>query len=68
MVKKVKSRSKPLVGIIMGSASDWDTMRHAAASLDALKVSYEKKIVSAHRTPELLYKYAREAAGRGGIY
>ena len=65
MVKKAKSRAKPLVGIIMGSASDWDTMQHAAVSLDALKVPYEKKIVSAHRTPELLYKYAREASKRG---
>jgi len=65
MVKKVKSRAKPLVGIIMGSESDWDTMQHAAVSLDALKVPYEKKIVSAHRTPELLYKYAREASARG---
>ncbi len=65
MAKIAKSRSKPLVGIIMGSSSDWDTMRHAAVSLDALKVSYEKKIVSAHRTPELLYKYAREASERG---
>jgi len=49
----------------MGSESDWDTMQHAAVSLDALKVPYEKKIVSAHRTPELLYKYAREASARG---
>ena len=49
----------------MGSTSDWDTMRHAAANLDTLKVPYEKKIVSAHRTPELLYKYADEASERG---
>lgn len=65
MAKKTISRSKPLVGLVMGSASDWDTMRHAAENLDVLKVPYEKKIVSAHRTPELLYKYAREASDRG---
>lgn len=53
------------VGIIMGSQSDWETMRHAAEALDALGVSYETKIVSAHRTPERLYDYARTAAGRG---
>jgi 5-(carboxyamino)imidazole ribonucleotide mutase len=53
------------VGIIMGSRSDWETMRHAAETLDALQVSYETKIVSAHRTPERLYEYARSAAGRG---
>jgi 5-(carboxyamino)imidazole ribonucleotide mutase len=55
----------PLVGIIMGSRSDWETMRHAAEMLDALEVSYETRIVSAHRTPERLYEYARGAAGRG---
>ena len=65
MAKKAKSRSNPLVGIVMGSASDWDTMRHAAEKLDALKVPCEKKIVSAHRTPDRLYKYAREASKRG---
>jgi 5-(carboxyamino)imidazole ribonucleotide mutase len=53
------------VGIIMGSQSDWETMRHAADALDALGVPYETKIVSAHRTPERLYDYARGAAGRG---
>ena len=65
MVKKIKRNLKPLVGLIMGSTSDWDTMRHAAANLDTLKLPYEKKIVSAHRTPELLYKYADEASERG---
>lgn len=55
----------PSVGIIMGSQSDWETMRHAAEMLDALEVGYETKIVSAHRTPERLYDYARNAAGRG---
>jgi 5-(carboxyamino)imidazole ribonucleotide mutase len=55
----------PLVGIIMGSRSDWETMRHAADMLDALGVPHETRIISAHRTPERLYEYAREAAGRG---
>ncbi len=55
----------PLIGIIMGSRSDWETMRHAAGTLDALGVPYEAKVVSAHRTPERLYDYARSAAGRG---
>jgi 5-(carboxyamino)imidazole ribonucleotide mutase len=55
----------PLVGIIMGSRSDWETMRHAAETLDALGVAYETRVVSAHRTPERLYDYARGAAGRG---
>ena len=54
-----------LVGIIMGSASDWKTMCHAAETLDALGVAYEKKIISAHRTPKRLYDYAHGAAGRG---
>ena len=54
-----------LVGIIMGSESDWDTMRHAAETLDALGVNHEVKIVSAHRTPERLYDYASSARDRG---
>ena len=53
------------VGIIMGSRSDWDTMRHAAETLDALGVTHECKVVSAHRTPDRLYDYAKSAAGRG---
>ena len=53
------------VGIIMGSRSDWETMRHAAEMLDALEVSHESKVVSAHRTPERLYDYAKGAAARG---
>ncbi|MGZ8285617.1 MAG: 5-(carboxyamino)imidazole ribonucleotide mutase [Allosphingosinicella sp.] len=53
------------VGIIMGSRSDWETMRHAAEMLEALDVVYETKVVSAHRTPDRLYDYARGAAGRG---
>ena len=55
----------PLVGIIMGSTSDWETMRHAAETLDALGVAHETRVVSAHRTPDRLYDYARGAAARG---
>ena len=54
-----------LVGIIMGSTSDWETMRHAAETLDALAVPYETQVVSAHRTPQRLYDYATTAADRG---
>jgi 5-(carboxyamino)imidazole ribonucleotide mutase len=57
--------TKPLVGIIMGSKSDWETMRHAAEMLDQLGVAYETKIVSAHRTPKRLYDYAHSAKERG---
>jgi 5-(carboxyamino)imidazole ribonucleotide mutase len=57
--------STPLVGIIMGSTSDWDTMRHAADLLTQLGVPFEKRVVSAHRTPDLLFEYAESAAGRG---
>jgi 5-(carboxyamino)imidazole ribonucleotide mutase len=53
------------VGIIMGSRSDWETMRHAAETLDALGVAHETRVVSAHRTPKRLYDYASGAAGRG---
>ena len=56
---------KPLVGIIMGSTSDWDTMRAAAEALDKLKVPHETRVVSAHRTPDLLFEYASSAQGRG---
>src|ERR1700710_1244926 len=55
----------PLVGIIMGSTSDWETMHHAADMLAALGVAHETKVVSAHRTPQRLYDYARAAADRG---
>ncbi|MEO7655404.1 MAG: 5-(carboxyamino)imidazole ribonucleotide mutase [Sphingomicrobium sp.] len=55
----------PLVGIIMGSTSDWETMRHAAETLDALGVVHETRVVSAHRTPKRLYDYAQSAKGRG---
>lgn len=57
--------ARPLVGIIMGSRSDWETMSHAAATLDALGVPYEVRVVSAHRTPDLLYEYAASAEQRG---
>jgi len=55
----------PSVGIIMGSRSDWETMRYASEILDELGIPHETKVVSAHRTPERLYDYARGAAGRG---
>lgn len=57
--------SAPLIGIIMGSRSDWDTMREASATLTALDIPHECKVVSAHRTPERLYDYAKSAADRG---
>ena len=60
-----KFGGKPLVGIIMGSTSDWDTMRHTAATLVELRVPFEAKVVSAHRTPNRLYKYAADAEDRG---
>lgn len=55
----------PLIGIIMGSTSDWETMRHAASILEELGVPHETKVVSAHRTPQRLYDYATSAADRG---
>ena len=57
--------TEPQVGIIMGSSSDWETMRHAADTLDQLGVPHERKIVSAHRTPRRLYDYAHSAKERG---
>ena len=54
-----------LVGIIMGSTSDWDTMRHTAETLEALEVTHETRVVSAHRTPQRLYDYATQASDRG---
>ncbi|PFG02828.1 5-(carboxyamino)imidazole ribonucleotide mutase [Bacillus sp. es.036] len=53
------------VGVIMGSTSDWDTMKHACDILEELQVPYEKKVVSAHRTPELMFEYAESARERG---
>ena len=55
----------PRVGIVMGSRSDWDTMQHTVAALDELGVPYEVRVVSAHRTPDLLFSYAEDAVGRG---
>ena len=55
----------PLVGIIMGSRSDWDTMRHAAETLEGLGVPHETRVVSAHRTPDRLWSYGKTAADRG---
>jgi 5-(carboxyamino)imidazole ribonucleotide mutase len=55
----------PLIGIIMGSRSDWETMRHAAGLLAEFDVPHETRVVSAHRTPDRLYDYARNASGRG---
>jgi 5-(carboxyamino)imidazole ribonucleotide mutase len=55
----------PLVGIIMGSTSDWPTMKHAAEMLDQLGVSFESQVVSAHRTPERMFEYAKSASARG---
>jgi 5-(carboxyamino)imidazole ribonucleotide mutase len=57
--------TSPLIGIIMGSTSDWETMQHAAQMLERFEVPYEAKVVSAHRTPDLLFEYAGTAAERG---
>ena len=55
----------PLVGVVMGSKSDWETMRHASELLAELGIPHESKVVSAHRTPDRLFRYGREAEGRG---
>ena len=60
-----ETEAAPLVGIIMGSRSDWETMRHAAETLTRLGIPHETRVVSAHRTPQRLYDYAHAAAGRG---
>ena len=65
MALRTAKTPRPLVGVIMGSTSDWETMEHAANTLKALGVPYETRIVSAHRTPDLLFRYASEAEGRG---
>lgn len=57
--------AEALVGVVMGSKSDWDTMRHACETLETLGVPYEKRVVSAHRTPDLLFEYAKSAEERG---
>ncbi len=66
MAKKSRSTAKhPVVGVIMGSRSDWETMAHAARALESLAVPYEARVVSAHRTPDLLFEYAEAARDRG---
>jgi 5-(carboxyamino)imidazole ribonucleotide mutase len=67
ILSKAKGGKKmePLVGIIMGSTSDWETMKHACEILDELNVPYEKKVVSAHRTPDYMFEYAENARNRG---
>jgi 5-(carboxyamino)imidazole ribonucleotide mutase len=57
--------AKPSVGIIMGSTSDWETMQHAAQTLEALGIPYEKRVISAHRTPKLMYDWGTSARDRG---
>ncbi|HVR80747.1 MAG TPA: 5-(carboxyamino)imidazole ribonucleotide mutase [Luteimonas sp.] len=57
--------TSPLVGIVMGSRSDWETMQHAAAKLDALGIAHEVRVISAHRTPDALFEYAASAQSRG---
>lgn len=65
MTQPNTSQNSPLVGVIMGSSSDWETMRHAADILIALQIPHESRVVSAHRTPDLLFEYASTAATRG---
>ena len=60
-----RGSTEPLVGVIMGSASDWETMRHASETLERFGVAHESRVVSAHRTPDLMALYAKEAEGRG---
>src|SRR3954467_10858084 len=59
------SMAQPLVGIIMGSTSDWDTMQHCAQTLDQLGVAYEKRVISAHRTPQFMFEWGTSAEARG---
>ncbi len=61
----MSTNDTPLVGLIMGSQSDWDTMQHAAITLETLAVPFEARVVSAHRTPDLLFEYAGQAEARG---
>src|SRR5882762_3961445 len=65
MPAKHGSKRQPLVGIIMGSITDWETMSHAAHTLDDLGIPHETRVVSAHRTPDLLFTYAAQAEKRG---
>jgi 5-(carboxyamino)imidazole ribonucleotide mutase len=64
-MKKAARPRPPLVGVVMGSTSDWETMQYAAETLEAFGVPFEKRVVSAHRTPKLLASYAAEAEARG---
>lgn len=61
----MNEQNKPLVGVVMGSNSDWEVMKNACQQLDAMNVAYEKKVVSAHRTPDLLFEYAEQAKAKG---
>jgi 5-(carboxyamino)imidazole ribonucleotide mutase len=62
---EMKQTTKPLVGVIMGSTSDWETMEHTAKTLRSLGIAFETRVVSAHRTPDLLFAYARAVEQRG---
>jgi 5-(carboxyamino)imidazole ribonucleotide mutase len=62
---EMKVTTKPLIGVIMGSTSDWETMEHTAETLQSLGIAFETRVVSAHRTPDLLFAYARAAEQRG---
>ena len=62
---KTNESKRPLVGVIMGSQSDWETMKQAADVLDLIEIPYEKRVISAHRAPELLREYCRSAESRG---
>jgi 5-(carboxyamino)imidazole ribonucleotide mutase len=64
MANRAKKTGAPRIGIVMGSSSDWETMRHAAALLGQFGVPFEAQVVSAHRTPDLLWRYAKRAAAR----
>jgi 5-(carboxyamino)imidazole ribonucleotide mutase len=63
--QRAASERRPPVGIIMGSTSDWETMQHAALTLEALGITYEKRVISAHRTPKLIYEWGASARDRG---
>ena len=61
----MSNEAKPLVGVVMGSSSDWETMQHAVQILQQFEVAHEARVVSAHRTPDAMFAYAEQAAGRG---
>src|ERR1019366_8389196 len=65
MANSLEARMQPLVAVIMGSRSDWETMSHAARTLEEMGVPHEVRVVSAHRTPDLLFEYASSARSRG---